>query len=406
MFAETRSMAVVLRSLILPLYLPGFLIFVGQGIFGLTVPFFAQSFGVSFILINVAIMLTSFGNLAGNLPAGMLLARVVPWKVMILGSVVIGISSIAMGAMESFPALVVLRFVGGLGLAFAFLSRYTFVAESVPAIHRGRVSAMFGGSMRLGLFVGPLIGGFVGDRFGLPMTFHIVGVLALLAGGLMLLINEPVRATPDHDAASSGGLKLRGLGLFRSKAVIAASGAQILGQLIRAGRLAIVPLFGAVVLDLDIATTGVILGVSGAVDMMMFPISGYLMDRFGRRYNSIPSFTAMTVGMFLLATAGSAEGLWAAALVLGIGNGLGSGLMMTLGADLAPEGSKAEFLGVWRLIGNSGNSGGPLIVGAVADLVGLNLAAAVVAGFGVAAVLTLTFLVPETLIREPPKDEE
>jgi MFS family permease len=264
---------------------------------------------------------------------------------------------------------------------------------------------MFGGSMRLGLFVGPLIGGFVGDRFGLPMTFHIVGVLALLAGGLMLVINEPVRATPDHDAASSGGLKLRGLGLFRSKAVIAASGAQILGQLIRAGRLAIVPLFGAVVLDLDIATTGLILGVSGAVDMMMFPISGYLMDRFGRRYNSIPSFTAMTVGMFLLATAGSAEGLWAAALVLGIGNGLGSGFMMTLGADLAPEGSKAEFLGVWRLIGNTGNSGGPIIVGAVADLVGLNLAAAVVAGFGVAAVLTLTFLVPETLIREPPKDE-
>ncbi len=393
-----------MRSLVLPLYLPGFLIFLGQGIFGLTVPFFAQSFGVSFILINVAIMLTALGNLVGNLPAGMLLARVLPWKVMILGSVVIGTSSIAMGALESFPALVVLRFVGGLGLALAFLSRYTFVAESVPAFHRGRVSAMFGGAMRLGLFIGPLIGGFIGDRFGLPMTFHVVGVLALLAGGLMLLINEPARSASDQYVAPSGGPGLKGLGLFRSKSVLAASGAQILGQLIRAGRLAIVPLFGAVVLHLDIATTGVILGVSGAVDMMMFPLSGYLMDRFGRRYNSIPSFAAMTVGMILLAFAGNAEMLWAAAMVLGIGNGLGSGLMMTLGADLAPAGPKAEFLGIWRFIGNTGNSGGPLVVGAVADLVGLNLAAAAVAGFGVAAVLTLAFLVPETLIRDPAKN--
>ena len=403
MSAESGSIATVMRRLVLPLYVPGFLIFIGQGIFALTVPFFAQSFGVSFVLINVAIMLTSLGNLVGNLPAGMLLARVMPWKVMVLGSVVIGVSSIGMGALDSFAALVVLRFVGGLGLALAFLSRYTLVAESVPTIHRGRVSAMFGGTMRLGLFIGPLIGGVLGDRLGLPMTFHIAGVLALLAGGLMLLINEPPRATRDRGGAPSGRAGLTGLRLFRPNAVLAASSAQILGQFIRAGRLAIVPLFGAVVLNLDIATTGVIVGVSGAVDMLMFPVSGYLMDRFGRRYNSIPSFTAMTVGMLLLAMAGSAEMLWAAALALGLGNGLGSGFMMTLGADLAPEGSKAEFLSIWRFIGNTGNSGGPLVVGAVADLVGLHLAAVAVAGFGVAAVLTLAFLVPETLVRGPPK---
>jgi len=110
--------------------------------------------------------------------------------------------------------------------------------------------------------------------------------------------------------------------------------------------------------------------------------------------------------MVVLALTQSAEMLWIAALMLGLGNGLGSGFMMTLGADLAPEGSKGEFLGLWRFIGNFGNSSGPLFVGAVADLVGLNLAAAMAAGFGVAAVLVLGLVVPETLKRAPPEAAE
>jgi MFS family permease len=403
--AETRSTTVVLRSLILPLYLPAFLILMGQGIYILTVPYFAASFGVSLILINVAITMTSLGNLAGNLPAGILLSRVVPWKVMILGSLVLALSSFATGMWVSFPVLVALRFIGGLGLALAFLSRYTFVAETVPAIHRGRASAMFGGTMRMGLFAGPLLGGLIGDRFGLPMTFHVAGALALLAVLTMVVVKEPPRARRVGDAPRSGFPGVRVLRLFRSRTVLAAAGAQILGQLIRAARLAIVPVYGAIVLELDVATTGVIIGVSGAFDMAMFPVSGYVMDRFGRRYNSIPSFSLMTIGMVVLATATSAQMLWVAAMVLGLGNGLGSGLMMTMGADLAPEGSKGEFLGLWRFIGNFGNSSGPLAVGVVADAGGLGLAAMAAAGFGVAAVLTLIFVVPETLIRESPKDE-
>ena len=395
-------MTALVRSLLLPLFLPSFLIFIGQGIFSLTIPFFAQSFGVSFVLITVAIMLTPLGNLVGNLPAGILLSRVMPWKVMILGSTILGLSSIATGLFVSFEALVVLRFISGLGLALAFLSRYTFVAESIPAIHRGRVSAMFGGIMRFGAFLGPLIGGFLAGQIGLPATFHLAGVLSLIGGALMLLIDEPMLRSV-RTARRRAAPGLNSFKLFSTRAVLAASGAQILGSLIRSGRLAIVPLFAAVVLELDIATTGLIIGVSTALDMIMFPLSGYLMDRFGRRYNSIPSFALMAVGMLLLASAHNAEMLWAAALVLGIGNGVGAGLMMTLGADLAPVESKSEFLGIWRFIGNTGNAGGPIVIGAVADVVGLHLAAAAIAGFGIAAVLVLATLVPETLVRRVSK---
>ena len=75
------------------------------------------------------------------------------------------------------------------------------------------------------------------------------------------------------------------------------------------------------------------------------------------------------------------------------------GSMMTLGADLAPEGERGAFLGVWRLIGDVGSSGGPLVVGAIADLVVLSTAALVMSAAGLLASAIFAFLVPETLSR-------
>ncbi len=74
--------------------------------------------------------------------------------------------------------------------------------------------------------------------------------------------------------------------------------------------------------------------------------------------------------------------------------------MMTLGADLAPLDSRSEFLGLWRLIGDGGAMGGPIVVGWVAVLLGLIPATFVIAGVGLAASLALGTLVPETLRKQ------
>ncbi|NJN81619.1 MAG: MFS transporter [Caldilineaceae bacterium] len=79
--------------------------------------------------------------------------------------------------------------------------------------------------------------------------------------------------------------------------------------------------------------------------------------------------------------------------------------MMTLGADLAPRESMGEFLGIWRLIGDAGSTAAPIIVGTVADLVGLSAAAFVMAGAGLAAAAVLGIFVPETLQSQPPNTE-
>jgi hypothetical protein len=69
-------------------------------------------------------------------------------------------------------------------------------------------------------------------------------------------------------------------------------------------------------------------------------------------------------------------------VLIAVGNGLGSGIVMTLGADTAPVRGRSQFLGAWRLCGDVGNSGGPLLVSAVASVAPLATACVVIGVLG------------------------
>jgi MFS family permease len=261
---------------------------------------------------------------------------------------------------------------------------------------RGRSIAVFGGINRIGVFAGPAVGGYIGAAFGLNAPFLIAGGLAMLATVISL---RYVQESGTAVAVSTRRMRWLLVGnLLRThwSDLSSAGVAQTFAQMIRAGRQLIIPLYGAYVIGLDVAAIGVIVSAAAVVDMLLFVPAGFLMDRFGRKVAAVPSFTVMAAGMALIPFMHDYLGLLLAAVVIGFGNGLGSGTMMTLGADLAPPGATGEFLGLWRLIGDTGAAGGPLVVGALADLVGLGVTALVLSGVGLASAGMLGFLVRET----------
>ena len=91
-------------------------------------------------------------------------------------------------------------------------------------------------------------------------------------------------------------------------------------------------------------------------------------------------------------------------LITGIGNGFGAGINMTLGADFSPPVGRGEFLGVWRLISDTGQAGGPLVISVLTGLGSLGLAAVASSGIGFAGAALMFFLVPETLHRTTQAD--
>ena len=82
------------------------------------------------------------------------------------------------------------------------------------------------------------------------------------------------------------------------------------------------------------------------------------------------------------------------AIAMSFGNGLGSGIMMTLGADAAPVDGRVGFLSVWRTMTDTGSAVGPLVVSVVAVMWTLAAGIVAVGGVGLLAAVALARWVP------------
>jgi sugar phosphate permease len=152
------------------------------------------------------------------------------------------------------------------------------------------------------------------------------------------------------------------------------------------------------VLGLGVQAIGFIMSAAAAMDMLRFiPPPDY--GSQGAQYAIVPSFTLQAAGMMLIPLTTGFAGLLITAAMIGFANGLSAGTMLTLGADFAPDDARGEFLGLWRLIGDIGSTGGPIVVGGVAALLALQTSAVVIAGTGLMAASIFAFRVPETLKR-------
>ena len=108
------------------------------------------------------------------------------------------------------------------------------------------------------------------------------------------------------------------------------------------------------------------------------------------------AFVGPLAGGIVAESLGYPAAYLAAAVLCGLGNGLSTGLVMIIGMDLSPPGQRGQFLGVWRLIGDAGWVGGPLLTGLMVEVLNLAAASFFAAGLGVLGGLVLLFLVPET----------
>ena len=391
------------RTLFLTLYLPSFVLAFGAGMLIPVLPLYARSFGASYSVIGLALASQGIGNLVGDIPAGILLGRIGHKRAMLAGIGSLGAAVFAMAAAQSSLQLIALGLLAGLGTALWSISRHAYMTDSIQTHERGRATAAFGGFNRIGTFAGPAVGGILASQMGLRFPFVAYGAVSMFAlVAVALFVADP----EEHIVVHRGGVRGHTNHLFavvkKHYRVLGSAGvAQLLAQMIRSGRSVVVPLYAADVVGLDVTQIGWIVTLSAAIDMAMFYPAGLIMDRIGRKYSSVPSFALQALGMALIPFTFTFGALLAATLVIGFGNGLGSGTMLTLGSDLAPKEAMGEFLGVWRLIGDVGQSGAPIAVGSIADALSLPLATFVIAGAGVGAALMLALFVPETLHRRP-----
>ncbi|MGI6877938.1 MFS transporter [Microbacterium sp. gxy059] len=393
------------------IYAPTALFSMGQGAIAPVLPTIAVDMGASIPAASLVAAALMVGQLCGNMPAGWLVSRIGERRTMLLASsaLLLAIGGMSLSAHVGVLAACVLV-VGVCAAAFA-LARHAFMTTRAPVAFRARALALVGGSFRLGTFTGPLVAAGLVWLFDDPRaTFAFFAVCVVAVGLLVAFGPDPEEQAYAAErerlgSSASAAPPRRSAGLVRTirdnRRVLARLGlaAASLAS-VRVGQKAILPLWG-VSIGMDPAALSLLIGLAGAVEFSLFYASGQVMDRFGRLWATVPAQLTMGLGFLCLAFTHDLPQatLWfgAFAIVIGIGNGLSSGALMTLGSDAAPREDPAAFLGAWRTITDAGASSTPLIVSGVAALASLSVATGLIGGIAVAGTFAFLRWVPRRM---------
>lgn len=379
-----------IRSLWFTVYFPAFLFATGQGAIVPQVALTARSLGATVGIAGLAVAMRGVGTMVFDIPSGVIVARFGERRAMFGATGLLIVSLIGSVTATSVWVFLVWMFVLGCGWSIWLLTRLTYISEAMQPHLRGRALSTMGGVQRIGTFVGPFLGAGAVVLLGFDGAYYVHLIMAI-AGGIVLFF------VPDLDSAertpAHTKLDIIGIGRRHSTAFVTGGVGVLALGVLRASKQVVLPLW-AEHIGLDAATVGVIFGISAAIDMTLFYPVGSISDRFGRKTVAVPCMTLMSLGIFLIPLSHDFLTLTLVGMLLGFGNGLGSGIIMTLGADFSPAQGRAEFLGVWRFVGDVGTAGGPLVASAIAavSLVGASVA---VGAIGLAGAALVLFKMPE-----------
>ena len=382
----------LLRSVATSVYLPSLLYGIGQGAVAPVIILSAVELGATAAIAFLVVAIAGLGATLANLPAGQLVTRIGERRSM---HVAVWLAVMAfLGCIAAPNVWIFAIAIASTGLSTAIwgLARHLYLTESVPYEQRSRAMSTLGGVHRIGVFVGPFLAAAVLTVLGTDGAYWLHIVAALAASGVLLVIRDPTLAatsgTPDPTTRATLRMIRRQLPVLRTLGLGA-----LLVNATRAARQSVIPLW-ALYNGLDPATASLLFGLSGAADMILFYPAGMAMDRWGRRWISAAAMIILGGSFFVLPLATDAASIAVVAVIMGIGNGLTSGLVLTIASDAAPPEQRGQFLGAFRLWSDSGTLAGPLLVSAVAAVAALVPAVVVMGGVGLLAAAAMLRWVP------------
>ena len=268
---------------------------------------------------------------------------------LILGLVVFTLCSIPAGLSQSMTQLVAFRLLQGIGGGLIAASSFTAAADLFPPQGRGRFEAYAGLTSGVAAVTGPLLGGFITDRFSWNWIFFLNVPVGLLVLATVLAfpkihsevenrrLDYPGMATLVFAVASvmiglswgSGGAPATGLvafgvamaavfvfiesrsdhpvmplEIYRNPAVAVSLTAVFLSAFGLYGSLLFTPLFFQVTLDTSAAGSGRVLAPIVVGLVIGSALSGQLIARTDGYYRvqAVVGISTLATGMYLLST--------------------------------------------------------------------------------------------------------
>ena len=270
-------------------------------------PHYVHTVGLSKAGAGILVAAYPAGTLLSALPSGLLVAHLGARRGVLIGLVLMSLSTLAFGWSNSEAVLDSARFVQGLGGSCTWAAGMAWLSSVAPAERRGELLGTALGAAVGGALFGPVVGA-VADQIGTGPAFSAAAVIGAALIAVTFTVPAPAQTEPQGLSAAFASVKDRQVAMGLWLTTIAGLAFGVLDVLapLRLNALGAAPIvIGATFL----ASAGVETGLS--------PLSGRLSDRRGRYFPVRISLLA-GVAVSLLAPVLTPAAVLIAMLVIGM----------------------------------------------------------------------------------------
>ncbi len=377
-----------------------------------TIPVLAKHFAITPGTAAQVITALAFGRFVGMPISGFVLDRFGARTALISGPLIACLSAILAAFMPWFTLILIPVFCIGIADSIWVIAREIAGVDLVRADQRGRVLSGFHGINYLGLAFGPLIGGLLTEHIGFRSVFLAYAACA----GLSTLIGwqleagqhpvPPIQARPAIMGWSikALGQRLRGIrDLFyeirpelRATYIVLVL-ATFTSFAHRVTTQSIVPVFASEILHMTPKEIGLLFTISGLSVFSMILPAGFVIDKVGRKWATVPSTGIPAIAFILIPFADSFLQLAVLLSFLGVANGLSLGSLATSTFDVVPVHARGRLQALRRTLAEIGGVSAPLIGGYLVDKFNPGVPFLAYAPLLILAALLLAVMARETL---------
>jgi DHA1 family multidrug resistance protein-like MFS transporter len=351
-----------------------FVSMLGMGIIAPLLPIYADQLGASPFEIGLIQAGFAMSNFVSLPFMGRLSDRYGRKIFLCAGLTILSLSSFGFIWARNPGQLFVMRLLQGLGASAHLPISQAYLGDITPEGDEGKWMGYFNAVLFSGIGTGPLVGGVLNDVFNINITFLVMGLLNLAAMIITLILLKEGRrkvAPPEHSSmiAPLKSRIMRGVFAYRMTIGIGTS-----------TFMAFIPLFADLKLGLSTSLIGLLLAVRTPVSLTQ-SYFGNLADRHDRR--TLIAISSV-IAMIFTALVPVATGFWSlliiyALLTFGVSMG-----MPALTAYVVDEGRTYGMGACMTTLTMSmqvGNGLGPIMLGGVANFLGLPAAFYSAGGF-------------------------
>ena len=399
-----------------PLYASTLIAGIGWTMILPILPVIASEFDVS--LGSAAQIVTAFGvgKLIGTPISGIMVDRLGSRLTLVLGPAIAVVAAGIAAMTPWFLLILVTSAAIGLGDSIWAIGREISGIDIVKPHQRGRMLSGFHGLHTTGMAVGPAFGGILSEAIDFRavfVAFAIVSALAVVLGAISHNAKPPQQAAVSHDRRVQFNLVIATRSLVNSfinllrqiQPAFRATYAVLVfatfsSFLFRMGVQSMLPLYASAELGLSPSETGFLFSISGGLVFVMILPAGFIIDKVGRKWATVPSTGLPFVAFMLIPFTDSFAQLAVLISLVGMANGLSLGSLASSTYDIAPAGARGQLQATRRTIAETGGIAAPLAGGILADAYGPGVAFFVFAPFLLVGALLLAFVAKETLVKQ------